>query len=122
MIAAARSYIGTPFKHQGRSRDGIDCVGLLVLVARDLGFSVIDRPVYPRAPKSDLLESMVARQGQRAAGWEPGCIVLYGKSFARHAAIYGDGTIIHAVPTGVIEVSFLKIKSIRSYWKFVWPL
>ncbi|MCI5049604.1 MAG: NlpC/P60 family protein [Rickettsiales bacterium] len=36
IVACARSYLGTPFKHQGRSKDrGVDCLGLLVGIARD---------------------------------------------------------------------------------------
>ena len=30
-IARARSFIGTPFRLQGRGRDGLDCVGLIIL-------------------------------------------------------------------------------------------
>lgn len=36
--AAARSYLGVPFLHQGRNPAiGIDCIGLLVLSAKDCG-------------------------------------------------------------------------------------
>ena len=36
IVAAARGWIGTRFHHQGRSRNGVDCLGLLVGVAREL--------------------------------------------------------------------------------------
>lgn len=30
----ARRWLGTPFRHQGRSAEGLDCVGLLIMIAR----------------------------------------------------------------------------------------
>lgn len=40
-IAALRSYSGTRFRHQGRGRGklGVDCIGLLVCAALDLGIA-----------------------------------------------------------------------------------
>jgi len=48
IVNAARSYLGVKFRHQGRTRAGIDCVGLLVCVARDLGASDYDATGYNR--------------------------------------------------------------------------
>jgi hypothetical protein len=31
-VAAARALIGTPFRLQGRDRDGLDCIGLIAVV------------------------------------------------------------------------------------------
>ena len=31
-VAAARALIGTPFRLQGRGRDGLDCIGLIAVV------------------------------------------------------------------------------------------
>ena len=39
VIRAARRYVGTPFVMAGRSRRGIDCVGLPLCIARDLRVS-----------------------------------------------------------------------------------
>ena len=40
ILETARSYIGTPFHHQGRKKGvGVDCAGLLVLTAEELGVS-----------------------------------------------------------------------------------
>jgi cell wall-associated NlpC family hydrolase len=40
MVAeAARQYVGAPIVEGGRSREGCDCVGLIVCTARDLGLS-----------------------------------------------------------------------------------
>lgn len=48
---AALSYVGTPFQHQGRNRAGIDCAGLTVCAARDVGRYVEDFRAYPRVPR-----------------------------------------------------------------------
>jgi hypothetical protein len=48
VVACARSWLGVPWRHQGRSRRGIDCAGLVVLVARELGLADHDLAVYGR--------------------------------------------------------------------------
>ncbi len=42
IIKTARKYIDVPWEHQGRSYFGVDCLGLLVLVAKELKFNPID--------------------------------------------------------------------------------
>lgn len=42
IVDAAREYLGAPFRHQGRNKNGIDCAGLLVAVAWDLGIESWD--------------------------------------------------------------------------------
>ena len=47
IIAEARKWLGAPFHHAGRSRNGVDCAGLVIEVARALGVATIpDRPHY----------------------------------------------------------------------------
>jgi hypothetical protein len=48
ILTAARAYLGAPFRHQGRSPAGMDCVGLLVLVGRTLGYPHRDVTGYSR--------------------------------------------------------------------------
>ena len=50
VVEAARRHLGVPWRHQGRSELGIDCVGLLVVVARELGLSEYDLQGYDRRP------------------------------------------------------------------------
>jgi NlpC/P60 family putative phage cell wall peptidase len=43
IVACARTYLGTPFQHQGRIRGlSLDCIGLPICVARDLGIMDLD--------------------------------------------------------------------------------
>ena len=48
IVAEARTWLGVPWRHQGRTRAGIDCVGLLVCVTRALGLSDYDSTGYGR--------------------------------------------------------------------------
>ena len=50
IVTAARGWIGVPWRHQGRSRAGVDCVGLVVVVCQGLGLSDYDSTVYGRDP------------------------------------------------------------------------
>lgn len=53
VVAAARSWMATPYLHQGRmKRVGVDCAGLVIGVARELGLVEQDFDIqgYPRTP------------------------------------------------------------------------
>lgn len=57
---AASAYIGVPFRHRGRSRLGVDCVGLGVLSYADCGVAVPDFRLYGREPHRDGLTARMA--------------------------------------------------------------
>lgn len=48
IITAARAQLGTPFRHQGRSAQGVDCVGLLICIGRALDLPHRDVTGYTR--------------------------------------------------------------------------
>lgn len=52
IVDFARSFKGTPYKHQGRSVNGIDCVGILVLLGNELDVYHESERRYSRNPKS----------------------------------------------------------------------
>lgn len=56
-VEIARSWIGTPWEHQGRGPRSIDCIGLMVKC-----FPVRDRTDYGRSPHDGKLEADVAEQ------------------------------------------------------------
>ena len=48
-----------PYRHAGRNRNGIDCVGLIIKVAHELGLSEYDTTNYGRRPvPADFLREM----------------------------------------------------------------
>lgn len=56
LIATARSYTGVRWHHQGRSRAGLDCAGLVICVAHDLGLSEFDVTGYGTMPDGSMSE------------------------------------------------------------------
>lgn len=106
VMAAARSWIGTPFHDNGEVKGaGVDCARLLALVYWEAG--IIERQVIPTySPQwmlhrdEPLFESYVRRFAHQVEKPAIGDIVLYrvGRSFA-HGAIVSSpwpGTVIHA--------------------------
>lgn len=52
VVNTARGWINTRWRHQGRTREGIDCIGLPVVVFKALGLSNYDVTSYGREPDS----------------------------------------------------------------------
>jgi hypothetical protein len=58
IVEHARSWLGVPWRHQGRIRlTGIDCVGLPALVGESLGIWKPIPVAYPRRPDGKLLDA-----------------------------------------------------------------
>lgn len=57
IVEEARTWRNVPWKHQGRTRTGVDCVGLAVTVALRLGLadSSADVRSYPRRPDGSFV-------------------------------------------------------------------
>ncbi|MFO1152742.1 MAG: NlpC/P60 family protein [Rhodospirillales bacterium] len=104
IVAAAREYLGVPWRHQGRSRAGLDCVGLLVMVARDLGLSDYDHRAYARTPATahGFVRHFADNMPQvDLAGARPGeVVVLADPVYPCHCGIlserFGVRYLIHA--------------------------
>ncbi len=76
----ALEYLGTPFHHQGRLKGiGVDCAGLIVCVAKELGLHYDDLKNYPRIPDGkslrDILKNNTAKE-KTIAEAQPGDILL----------------------------------------------
>lgn len=54
-VSAARRYLGTKFKHRGRTERGLDCAGLAWIAYRDCGLELPDFRKYGREPHNDGL-------------------------------------------------------------------
>lgn len=76
-VAEARTYLRVPFRHTGRSRRGVDCVGLVAVALAAVGREVADRRDYGRAPVRDgLRQVLVDHFGEPVADAQPGDIAL----------------------------------------------
>lgn len=76
-IAEARTWLRVPFRHTGRSRRGVDCVGLVAVALAKVGREVADRRDYGRDPVRDgLREVLVSHFGEPVAEMQPGDVAL----------------------------------------------
>lgn len=118
IAACARSWIGTRFVHQGRLKrctahsGGVDCLGLLAGVAKELDLRTpdgrlladCDQQDYPRYPDTDMLRDTLERLLMRVEEGEMregDVLLLTVEGRAQHLAIAGrmeDGelSLIHA--------------------------
>jgi cell wall-associated NlpC family hydrolase len=57
IISEARSWVGVPWRHQGRTREnGIDCAGLPVLVGAKFHLFCYEDVNYPRRPDGTFVD------------------------------------------------------------------
>lgn len=60
LVDAARAWLGVPYQHQGRTRHGVDCIGLLLCVAHALGLSAYETHAYSRNPSGYRMARLMA--------------------------------------------------------------
>ena len=91
-MSAARQYLGARYRHRGRDRSGMDCAGLLLAVANDLGLPAPSGPIaYSQLPDVDLLDRMLRTYAIRCRSLEPGAVVRMSiLNRAQHVGILGD--------------------------------
>ena len=98
LVDAARSFVGVPFLHQGRTRQGLDCVGLIIASLTKVGVIYYEEPpTYSRLPSGDSLIAPLREYCAEASEEEPGAIVAI--RFRReitHVGLLTGTTIIHA--------------------------
>lgn len=63
VVRRARHYLGTRYKHQGRSESVIDCIGIAICVAEELGLrdkegNLFHRGMYASYPRIPLGEEL----------------------------------------------------------------
>jgi len=129
IVVEAKSWLGVRFKKGGRDRMGVDCVGLLVNVGRNVGLEIDDSIDYSFSPEPAKFQNLVYGQtvGLPAQGLRPGSIILLRQSiFPMHTGIlsrdeHGRLTIINANlhKRQVVEEPYAdwkdKVIGIRSY-------
>ena len=104
IVAAARAWLGTPWRHQGRLKGvAVDCGGLILGVGKELGLLDFDTRAYGRIPDGQHLRALCEQHLVAKAVIEvvPGDVLLM--RFTRHPqhlAIAGDRgepfSLIHA--------------------------
>jgi cell wall-associated NlpC family hydrolase len=95
-IAEARTYLDPPvrFRHQGRSRRGVDCAGLLLVSMAAIGRPIVDLAAYGREPIGGKLRAVLADNlGDPVpkADMRPGDVVLMRfRGEPSHVGMIGD--------------------------------
>jgi cell wall-associated NlpC family hydrolase len=104
IIAHARAWIDVPFRHQGRSRTGTDCVGLFACIASEMGRPDPIPSNYSREPDSALLLAELRKRFEeiKITDARPGDFLvmrfetLKQNVERRHVAMLTDRGIIHS--------------------------
>lgn len=103
-------YLGIPYKHRGRTLEGLDCWGFLKLIYQDLGFSLFDiedltyektwavhgNDYFKLNSKNDWIKNTTPQVLD-------GVLFLNNKGIANHAGvILKNRKFIHAARCGII--------------------
>lgn len=100
IVRQARTWLGTPFHHQGRLKGvGVDCAGLVICVAWELGIAGHDITGYGRRPDSRELERLCREQmvEVKLSEARPGDVYLLEVDKApQHLAFATDVGLLHS--------------------------
>lgn len=104
IVATARTYLNTPFLHQGRVKGhGVDCVGLVLCVAGELGIEAAPAPEnYGRSPDGVTLQREIEARMVRVADMQLGDVLLMAiAGDPQHVGfvadyVHGGFSLIHA--------------------------
>lgn len=101
-MAEARSWKEVPWLHQGRTRQGVDCAGLIIVVAKALSLANYDTTDYQRRSHGRaFLQHFKDNMNQKPLlDAQPGDVILFrDRQFPCHCAIVAEAngqlTIIH---------------------------
>lgn len=123
VLKECRSYIGVKWKHQGRSRRGVDCVGFLLLALKSVDIEVLEIKGYARIPDGFALKKIMDEQPRMKKVYPPyeigDILLLKIRKEPQHVAILCDRSsgnlgMIHSYNGGerkVVEHDF------ADYWK-----
>jgi len=75
----ARELVDVRFHHQGRSREGLDCGGLIALDCTELGLAVVDATGYPRTPDLPFMRRFLGWNAREVPDRPPleGMVLLF---------------------------------------------
>lgn len=103
MVQAARGWLGVRWRHLGRARTGVDCIGLVLLCARECGIDLPDPRPYEREPQGQRLLEGILQHADRVAAPLPGDVLLFRMGlYGGHVGIasvhpeHGRASVVHA--------------------------
>lgn len=101
VVAEARSWVGVPYSYGGKSRNGTDCSGLVMVI--------FDKVAGIALPRSSSEQQAACRQLKRG-NLRPGDLVFFttgkNKKKVNHVGIYiGNGCMVHASSSRGVMIS-----------------
>ena len=115
VVQTARTLIGTPYQHQGRTPGvGLDCIGLVIAVGHQLNLFSYDYTNYSRDPDGQLV-TKIEEHCQKLPSLTEGAIAVFKLSAIPHhvgiiSKFRGNWGLIHAYQntSKVREHEFIK--------------
>jgi len=108
--------IGLPYKPHGRDENGIDCFGLIWLIALRLGKPIPDVPYKGFDPSlMNLAERMKV---SRIDTCEAGCVIEMLKDGRLHLGFAVDSErMIHSTTNEGVIIEYIGKHPVKGYWK-----
>ena len=128
IINEARKWLGIPWRHQGRTKKGIDCIGLILNVGKSLGLIDYNLRIqnYSRLPDPINTQNTINQYVLQSEEMDTGDILwIKITNIPMHFAFYDKekGTIIHSFQTigKVAEQTFDNKwrKRLHSHYRFI---
>lgn len=98
LAEAARALVGTPFRHLGRSAQGVDCAGLVFLAAWSCGLQVPDFIGYGQLPDPQVLLRELGKRAEQVGADQPAEVAVfhYRRGDGAHFGVLDGAHLIHA--------------------------
>lgn len=92
LVIEARTYLGVKWLHQGRSREGIDCVGLPIVCAQKILGTKFKHPDYGRVSEDESMMNMCVLHLNPIdmSDMSPADVIVLGYGKQRHMALLGN--------------------------------
>ena len=109
--------VGIPYVRHGRDECGLDCFGLIWLIAKRNGTPIED-PWY-RGFDPSLIRLADQMDVERTDGLKPGCVIEMEKDGRLHLGYALDGKkMIHAAINEGVIVEDIGRYPVKGYWTF----
>lgn len=117
VLTEARSYIGVPYRHMGRTRHGgVDCLGLVFEVGKELGLHEYDDSIsYPRSAFDRSMLEAVRKHSTsvKLADLQDGDIIIFRDTmFPQHMGFM----VWHGTDRWLINANARKRKVVEEPW------
>jgi cell wall-associated NlpC family hydrolase len=111
--------VGIPYRDHGRNESGLDCFGLIWLIAFRNGTPIPD-PWYRGFDPS--LMKLAEQMNVEKCEFHPGCVIEMEKDGRLHLGYALDGErMIHATHNEGVVVEPIDGDHVKGYWKYRLP-